>query len=253
MNFSDLDKQMRVFETAHDHKVLPDMWLVARLDGRSFTVLTKSMGFTKPFDAAFRDAMVWTTNHLFGVGFKVLYGYTESDEISLLFGFGEQGFGRKLRKMNSVLAGEASAAMSLYLETLAVFDCRISQLPNRQRVVDYFRWRQADAERNGLNTTCYWLLRERKGYDKDNATFTLMDRSVPDKHDLLMQEFGINYNELPAWQKRGVGVYMERVPKQGFNPKTGETTVTTRNQLCADMELPFGDAYCRFVEHFVRE
>ena len=42
-------------------------------------------------------------------GFRVIYAYTESDEISLLFAPEETTFGKKVRKYNSILAGEASA------------------------------------------------------------------------------------------------------------------------------------------------
>ena len=59
-------------------------------------------------------------------GFNMLYGFTESDEISLLFSPDENSFGRKLRKLISILAGEASAKFSLRLGDMACFDCRIS-------------------------------------------------------------------------------------------------------------------------------
>ena len=68
--------------------------------------------------------MVDTAEHLMSCGFQVIYGYTQSDEISLLFDRGETSFGRKLRKYQSILAGEASAKLSLLLGNLAVFDCR---------------------------------------------------------------------------------------------------------------------------------
>ena len=41
MKFDDLDENMRVYETAHDHCVLPGMFMVARIDGRSFSQLTR--------------------------------------------------------------------------------------------------------------------------------------------------------------------------------------------------------------------
>jgi tRNA(His) guanylyltransferase len=152
MKFDDLDSKMRVFETSADHCVLPGIHMVARLDGRSFTRLTKEVSqFEAPFDVRFRDLMVSTAESLMTCGFRVLYGYTESDEISLLFDPEEQLFGRKLRKYNSTLAGEASAHFSLKLGQAASFDCRISQLPNVELVVDYFRWRNEDAVRNALN------------------------------------------------------------------------------------------------------
>src|SRR5215468_4333339 len=111
MTFDELDDRMRVYETAHDLCVLPGLYMVARLDGRSFTRLTKEVhSFEAPFDARFRDLMLATAEHLMtGCGFNVVYGYTQSDEISLLFALEENGFQRKLRKLHSILSGEASA------------------------------------------------------------------------------------------------------------------------------------------------
>ena len=71
-------------------------------------------------------------------GFRIIYGYTESDEISLLFHPGDNTFGRKVRKLNTTLAGEASAYFSLALGRAASFDCRIIPLPNEMLVADYF-------------------------------------------------------------------------------------------------------------------
>ncbi|MDR2528647.1 MAG: tRNA(His) guanylyltransferase Thg1 family protein [Synergistaceae bacterium] len=152
MKFDDLDKRMRVYETSQDRVVPPEIFIVARIDGRNFTCLTKKTHkFEAPFDTRFRDMMTETTKHLMECGFKVLYGFTESDEISLLFDAGESAFKRKTRKFNSILAGEASAKFSLLLDGLACFDCRISELPNEGLVVDYFRWRSEDTARNALN------------------------------------------------------------------------------------------------------
>src|SRR5262249_28235936 len=181
MKFDDLDQKMRVFETAHDLCVLPGLYMVVRLDGRSFTRLTKEVHqFEAPFDPRFRDLMVETGEYLMsGCGFNVVYGYTESDEISLLFALKENSFGRKFRKLISILAGEGSAKFSLLLGALASFDCRISQLPTVELVVDYFRWRNEDAHRNALNAHCYWLLRK-QGKDVGAATAALKGMSVAD-------------------------------------------------------------------------
>ena len=59
MKFDDLDLKMRVYETSQDRCVLPSMYIVARIDGRSFTKLTKDIHkFKAPFDERFRDLMV---------------------------------------------------------------------------------------------------------------------------------------------------------------------------------------------------
>ncbi len=61
MKFDDLDGWMRIFETAHDHCVLPGMFMVARIDGRGFTRLTKDVhDFEAPYDERFRDYMTST-------------------------------------------------------------------------------------------------------------------------------------------------------------------------------------------------
>ena len=251
MKFDDLDRQLRRFETAHDHCVLPGLYMVARLDGRGFTRLTKEVHqFEAPFDERFRDHMVATVEHLMTSGFRVLYGYTQSDEISLLLHRDEESFNRKLRKLNSVLAGEASAKFSTRLGDIAAFDCRISQLPTLDLVAGYFRWRQADAHRNALNSHCYWLLRH-EGQSVRAATNALLGLSVADKNELLFQR-GINFNNLPSWQKRGVGLFWEDYEKAGLNPITGEQVTAQRRRIKVELELPLGDEYAEFIDQLAR-
>ncbi|MBO5033607.1 MAG: hypothetical protein J6D08_17290 [Lachnospiraceae bacterium] len=61
MKFDDFDTKMRVYEQSLDQYILPDMYIVVRLDGRSFTRLTKEIcKFEAPFDIRFRDYMVDT-------------------------------------------------------------------------------------------------------------------------------------------------------------------------------------------------
>ncbi|MFC1642257.1 tRNA(His) guanylyltransferase Thg1 family protein [Myxococcota bacterium] len=252
MKFDELDSKMRVFETAHDHCALPGLFMVARLDGRGFTRLTKEeLDLERPFDVRFRDAMLATVEHLMSCGFRATYGYTESDEISLLLHQDESAFGRKLRKFHSVLAGEASAKASLELGCIAAFDCRISQLPTEKLVVDYFRWRHEDAHRNALNAHCYWALRA-EGASPTDATGRLKRATMGEKNELLFQR-GTNFNELPSWQKRGMGTYWESFEKEAVNPKTGETTTAVRRRLKVEMELPLGEDYAAFAEDRVRE
>lgn len=251
MKFDDLDRKMRVFETAHDLSVLPGLNIVARLDGRNFTRLTKEVHqFEAPFDVRFRDLMVETTEHLVGqCGFRITYGYTESDEISLLFARDEDSFGRKLRKLTSILAGEASAKFSLLLGAIGCFDCRICQFPSVDLVVDYFRWRHEDAHRNALSAHSYWLLRK-QGKSVAQATGLLNGLSVADKNELLFQH-GINFNDLPRWQRRGVGVYWEEIERPAQNPLTGAAVVARRRQLRREFELPMRDEYSVFLRRFI--
>lgn len=189
MKFSELDSRMRVFETTSDQCVLPGIYMVARIDGRHFHTLTKESGkFEAPFDEKFRDLMVGTVEYLMtNSGLSFVYGYTESDEISLLFTLDSQDFGRKLRKLNSILAGEASAKFSLLYGDIGVFDCRISQLPQISDVIDYFRWRNEDACRNALNAWCYWTLRK-EGQSQKDAT-KAMEGLLGDAYGKFIESF----------------------------------------------------------------
>ena len=250
MKFDDLDLKMRIYETSQDRCVLPEMYIVARIDGRNFTKLTKETHeFKAPFDEKFRDLMVETVKHLMNCGFNITYGFTESDEISLLFNYSEVAFSRKVRKIISILAGEASAKFSALLGDVGAFDCRLSELPNKQLVIDYFRWRNEDAHRNALNAHCYWRLRQ-DNFSKKEATSRIEGLSIADKNELLFQ-YGINFNELPNWQKRGIGLYWKEVEKEGLNPKNNEKVFFCRQELFVDFELPMRDEYDKFISNLI--
>lgn len=250
MKFDKLDSIMRVYETANDRCIIPNMYIVARIDGRSFTRLTKDVHkFKAPFDETFRDYMTETVKHLMSCGFSIVYGFTESDEISLLFDLEEKSFSRKERKYLSILAGEASAKFSTLLGSVAAFDCRLSELPTKQLVIDYFRWRNEDAHRNALNAHCYWMLR-RKGLSYAKATRELEGLSKSEKNELLFQN-GINFNDTPNWQKRGIGIYWKDTEIEGFNPKSNKKTLSTRRILFTDYDLPMKEEYSAFIEQFL--
>lgn len=252
MQFEELDARMRQYETVNDRLIPKGTYMVARIDGRGFTRLTKEKHpFEAPFDERFRDYMIGTVAHLMQCGFRILYGYTQSDEISLLFDPEETAFARKERKYNSILAGEASARFSVLLGDIGSFDCRISELPDKDRVADYFRWRHEDAYRNALSAHCYWKLRK-DGYTAGEATSRIEGTSTEDKLRLL-SEYGIDFSKLPAWQKRGTGLYFRNIDKEGLNPLTGEKVFTKRRELYTESELPEREFYNRFILEMLSE
>lgn len=251
MRFEELDARLRAFETNDDHCVLPGLHIVVRLDGRGFTRQTREVWrLDAPFDVRFRDHMLDTVEHLMtACGFGVVYGYTQSDEISLLLRRDDATFGRKTRKLLSILAGEASARFTLAMGQMACFDARICPLPTPADVIDYFRWRHEDAHRNALNAHGYWLLRG-QGQSAQAATAALAGLSVADKNELLFRG-GIQFNTLPAWHKRGAALYMREETRPGVDPRTGASRPALRRVLHRDLELPVGEAYGAFVRAFV--
>ena len=135
--------------------------------------------------------------------------------------------------------------MSLKLGILSCFDSRVVPLPNLECVKDYFSWRQEDAHRNSLNAHCYWMLRK-KGLDVREATAQIEGKSVSWKNELLFSEH-INYNDLPCWQKRGVGVHYVTYNKKGYDPVKGQEVLALRSRLEADLELKTGEEYQEWV------
>jgi len=245
MKSGGLEAKLRPFETASDRCVPPEVYMVARLDGRGFGKLTRIQldEIIKPFDVRVRDAMVATCEHLMQGGLRVVYGYTQSDEISLLMHLEERSFGRKLRKYLSVLAGEASGKCSVLMGEVVAFDCRISELPNAGLVVEYFRWRQEDAARNALAAHCTWALRA-EGLSGDEAARRLAGLALADRHELLYRH-DRNFNDLPVWQKRGVGLRWDTYTQPG--------TGATRRRIAVDLELAMKDEYDEFVRGRIAE
>ena len=81
--------------------------------------------------------------------------------------------------------------------------------------------------------------------DRD-ATRQLEGKSVSYRNELLFTD-GINFNALPSWQKRGVGMYWVSEERAGENPVTRQAVVSIRRRLHTEYELPFGEEYARFT------
>lgn len=239
MNKETLDTRMRKGEYFHDLQVPEENWTVLRLDGRGFSRFTGEH-FEKPFDEKFHQLMVTTTEALVEE-YNALFAYTESDEISLLLPYEWDMFDREVEKMVSLSAALASAKFSMESGLLAQFDSRIWISGRLESVVDYFSWRQADATRCALNGWAYWKLRE-EGQSAREATEVLNGATTADKNELLFQR-GVNFNDLPLWQRRGTGLYFGTYLKEGYNPVSGETVQVERRKIIVDRELEKGDEY----------
>jgi hypothetical protein len=159
-------------------------------------------------------------------------------------------FDRELEKIVSLSASIASAALTLAFGTRVHCDSRAVLAAEDEQVVDYFRWRQADAGRCALNGWAYWTLR-RAGQSMAQATAALEGRTVADKNELLFQA-GVNFNDLPLWQRRGTGLHWERYEREGYNPVREQKVITTRRRIKMDQELPVGEEYAGFISRLMR-
>ena len=244
MIFEELDSKMRCIEKAQDNLIPKNCFLCARLDGRGFSRFTED-NFEKPYDFRFYRYMTETLTHLMSCGFNILIGYTQSDEISLLFHPADDTYNHKTRKLLSVLAGEASGFFSIRAGTPVSFDCRLIPLPDEQSVKDYFAWRQADSGRNSVLAHCYYKL-VASGKTPQEAADYLRNLPFRDKVHLLTH-FGMELKDIPKWQLYGSAVYWKETAKEGFNPATNTLQQSKRKQLVENYDLPVGEEYRKFV------
>lgn len=258
MNSDEFETKMRRLESYHDLRVPDGSFIILRIDGRSFTSLTEKT--EHPFDLRMHELMVAVTTEVVR-SFSAVYGYTESDEISILLPKNFDLFDRSVEKVVSISASIAASVFvqtenamintgeippDLFTKPYPHFDSRIIVAPQIYQVVDYFRWRQSDCQRCCLNGYSYWKLRE-KGASKRQATKQLAGKKAAFKHE-LMHEHGLNFAKLPGWQKDGTGMWWEFRNAEGYNPKTQETVQTVRRDIRVSQHLPTGDRYGKFIE-----
>lgn len=198
-----LGDRMKGYEKRESAKALAFLPVVARLDGRGFGKVTK--GMDRPFDKNFVTCMKETTQYLVEkTGANV--GYTQSDEITLVWRNGEGDsvfFDGKFQKMTSILAAMASVEFnnhfvrlfferSLDMAELPMFDCRVFQVPTVTEAVNCLVWREIDATKNSVQmlARCHY----------SHSALHKLGRA--DQMDLLMSN-GINWNDQPTHFKRG--------------------------------------------------
>jgi tRNA(His) guanylyltransferase len=238
VNSKAFEAQMRQREAYHSLKVLPGLWIVLRVDGRSFHTVTSHL--QKPYDESFHNDMYAVTMVLVEQ-FNALYGYTESDEISIVLPPMADMFDREVEKLVSVAAGTVSASFG------ECFDARIWLGTTFDDVLDYFAWRQSDAARCCLNAWCYWTLRK-EGISARSTDTMLWAQNQTFKHDLLMKR-GINFNDLPSWQRRGTGIYWQIYLKRGWNPQLNQEEDAIRRRLKVDDDLPMKEEYRQWLKN----
>lgn len=250
MKFDDLEKKMKEHEFRNDIYIPDNKYIIIRLDGRSFSKLTKEkLNLIKPFDERFNQCMSNTVQYLMKEsGFDIIFGYFQSDEISLLLSIGDKTFNRRVNKIISTLSGIASSFFSIQIaknirhylpsdwKEVVTFDARISELSSSEDVLDYFRWRKTDAERNCIQGYCYWNC-VKGGMSGKTAQNFIKQLSYDNKIEFLTG-IKINYEkDVLDKYKYGTGFYFEEYNTEGYNPLTKEVTMITRRGITVNESL----------------
>lgn len=188
--------RMKAYEAVETKRFLdPSMPIYARIDGRSFSSFTR--GMDRPFDAAMTTAMVETTKHLCH-GSHALIGYTQSDEISLIWLAERETsrafFGGKVQKTASVLASMAAAKFARvcptgYEDRLPHFDCRVFQLPSKDEAANTLLWRAMDARKNAISMVAQSMFSHRRLHKVGQAEMLEMIAAGGGHFDALPERY----------------------------------------------------------------
>jgi tRNA(His) guanylyltransferase len=204
MKNDDFGDRMKAYEMAFTSAYVPiDQILCVRIDGKGFSKFTK--GFKKPFDDILSEVMINTTKKLVD-NTHASIGYTQSDEITLIYTPGEKSseyiFGGKVSKINSILASMATAYFNYGLDAYvdsekpAFFDCRAWAVPDLAEASNVLLWRTQDARKNSISSLFRWTV----GHSK------MCGLSGEEMKALLKSDYFTDWDDLPNKYKYGTYV-----------------------------------------------
>ena len=267
MDTSDLAKRMKGYEERNRYYLQRRLPVILRLDMRAGHSFTK--GFIRPFDEIFIKSMQETAKYLCENIQGCKLSYHQSDEITLvLVDYDKLNtdcfFDYRVDKLCSIAASMATMAFNnafglnvdkeilefsdkdaniidqdkykLYLTHLnaalkgVMFDCRCFNIP-KEEVTNNIYWRQLDASRNSIQMV-------------GQANFShkeLQNKSCNEIQDMLMTQKGINWNDLPTYQKRGSCCVRNKIVVSSDDiMKTAQLRDTSKseNEWIVDKDIP---------------
>ena len=251
----DLGARMKTFyEQIPKTKLMRRTPVAIRIDGKAFHTFTR--GFQKPFDTVLMKSMQETMQYLCKNIQGCVFGYTQSDEITLiLVDYKELNtsawFDYEVQKLCSISASMATMTFNKFFYNMAMeetaggeftegiagihlkaaekgamFDARVFNIP-KEEVTNLIYWRQLDAIRNSIQMV-------------GQANFShkeLQNKSCNDIQDMLMLQKNINWNDFPTYQKRGSCI-VKSDEKETITEDNIGTKMTIRSKWIIDKEMP---------------
>ncbi|KAF7721639.1 tRNA-histidine guanylyltransferase 1-like [Apophysomyces ossiformis] len=207
---------VRHFESAD--KLLPNTWLVVRIDGRGFHRFSQAHDFKKPNDRRAIDLMNRCAIEVMKDIKDITMAYGQSDEY------------RRASKIASTVASLFAANYVMHwatyfgdckLQYAPCFDSRVVCYPSDQNLRDYLSWRQADCHINNLYNSTFWAI-VHSGKSETEAEEILRGTFSKDKHEILFSQFGINYNTIEQIYRKGSTIIRQKTEVSSISPNTGE-------------------------------
>ncbi|KAJ5247094.1 hypothetical protein N7468_002077, partial [Penicillium chermesinum] len=219
--------------------LLPNTWIVVRIDGRGFHKLSDHYEFQKPNDRRALDLMNTAAVEVMKDLPDLCIAYGVSDEFRYTHLFFPSGlfsltppppsfvfhptcqlFERRNAKLVTTIVSTFTAHYiyqwsnffpdkPLQPPFLPSFDGRAVIYPSNRILRDYMSWRQVDCHINNLYNTTFWTMVLKGGMSNTDAEQELKGTVSADKNEILFKRFGINYNNEEEIYKKGSVLYRQ--------------------------------------------
>merc|ERR1712037_42598 len=217
-----------------DDRLLPNSWIVVRVDGKGFHKFSDAHSFAKPNDKRALDLMNACARDVVGEFVDLVFAYGQSDEYSFVFRRETDLYRRRSAKLLTNLVSHFSSSYVFRwreffpdqsLQRAPIFDGRVVLYPSERNIRDYLSWRQADCHINNLYNTVFWALVQQGGLSNQDAMERLKGSLAKDKNEILFSEFGVNYNKEPGQFRKGTSLFRK---KQEVQTDSGGTAMRSR-------------------------
>lgn len=256
--------------------------VIIRLDGKAFHTFTR--GFNKPYDTLLMQTMMKTMQELCAGIQGCVFGYTQSDEITLVLVDyqtidTDAWFGYNIQKIASVSASMATMVFNRAFAK-AVDEWGRANLPDWDMGGTYepiddnimklckvynraqcsgamFDSRVFNIPRDEVCNCLVWRQQDatRNSVEAAGQSYfshkQLMNKSCNDIQEMLFQEHGINWNDYPTAFKRGSACYRVCGEEKVANKATGENKTVTRSRWVVDENIPIFTQDRDFVERWI--
>ncbi|XP_057474191.1 tRNA(His) guanylyltransferase 2-like isoform X1 [Actinidia eriantha] len=198
-----------------EHKLMPFTWIVVRIDGCHFHRFSEVHEFEKPNDGQALNLMNSCAVAVVKEFQDIVFSYGVSDEYSFVLKKDSQLYQRHASGIVSVFVSFFSSVYVMKwkdffpekeLKYPPCFDGRAVCYPSTEILRDYLAWRQVDCHINNQYNTCFWML-VKSGKSKREAQDYLKGTRAQEKNELLVQQFGVDYQTLPVMFRQGSSIF----------------------------------------------
>ena len=208
----ELQRSAERFENYNDGFILPDTFVVVRLDAHRLGDWG-DLSNEYPCGPTVTKALHNTARLLMTSSFRVLMAYAHGDEISLLIDPTECTNPIRRSKLLSTISSAAAVHFLKVSGHEALFEGRLSEIPNRHRLVEYFFWQRRYCFRNATTIALRQALLA-AGHSLDEAEKWI--HGVPEKQRIAkLNEQGVALEQIAHTTRRGALFFWDSVMKDG--------------------------------------